>query len=417
MTLPGNKIPSVSHSWIADRASEMPCRGVRSLTVQGLWRPDAEASLMCCNMMNSQPFTDGLTLTSTLGKGQEGVFSKNKCLRGMCVYFSLTWWAGAHATSWWTWDLSTDLFLPSSHRSGICLRPAAACLAFSRDAGCLLLCVHCVCTWELLAQECCIESFLFSQLNQRHDWEGWQLPRPRCESTLSDHWCKCCFSRGAALCPSLFPTLPRPTFHSAFHAFASPFTLRTAFPFVVSLSLQSTMLQAIERYMKQAIVDKVPSVSSSALVSSLVCTPCSTGLRDSRAGEQSSVVGLDILRVSGFCCYFCLCEVRDWHWLCKRSSASWGCGCHGQVSACSPCSSISCCCQHTCGEGSLLLNISWNSQSFLHPYLMGCCGFISFQHLLKTSYDVVKRWVNEAQEAASSDNIMVQVGHPPPPGE
>ncbi|XP_069822849.1 coatomer subunit gamma-1 isoform X2 [Dendropsophus ebraccatus] len=60
----------------------------------------------------------------------------------------------------------------------------------------------------------------------------------------------------------------------------------------------STMLQAIERYMKQAIVDKVPSVSSSALVSSL--------------------------------------------------------------------------------------------------------------HLLKTSFDVVKRWVNEAQEAASSDNIMVQ---------
>lgn len=25
------------------------------------------------------------------------------------------------------------------------------------------------------------------------------------------------------------------------------------------------------------------------------------------------------------------------------------------------------------------------------------------------SYDVVKRWVNEAQEAASSDNMMVQV--------
>ncbi|KAG7272282.1 hypothetical protein CRUP_018580 [Coryphaenoides rupestris] len=58
----------------------------------------------------------------------------------------------------------------------------------------------------------------------------------------------------------------------------------------------TTMLQAIERYMKQAIVDKVPSVSSSALVSSL--------------------------------------------------------------------------------------------------------------HMVKMSYDVVKRWVNEAQEAASSDNIM-----------
>lgn len=42
------------------------------------------------------------------------------------------------------------------------------------------------------------------------------------------------------------------------------------------LSPQSTMLQAIERYMKQAIVDKVPSVSSSALVSSLVCN-CGQG--------------------------------------------------------------------------------------------------------------------------------------------
>lgn len=29
--------------------------------------------------------------------------------------------------------------------------------------------------------------------------------------------------------------------------------------------------------------------------------------------------------------------------------------------------------------------------------------------MMKISYDVVKRWINEAQEAASSDNIMVQV--------
>lgn len=36
---------------------------------------------------------------------------------------------------------------------------------------------------------------------------------------------------------------------------------------------QTTMLQGIERYMKQAIVDKVSSVSSSALVSSLVSHP------------------------------------------------------------------------------------------------------------------------------------------------
>lgn len=29
--------------------------------------------------------------------------------------------------------------------------------------------------------------------------------------------------------------------------------------------------------------------------------------------------------------------------------------------------------------------------------------------MMKISYDVVKRWINEAQEAASSDNVMVQV--------
>lgn len=39
------------------------------------------------------------------------------------------------------------------------------------------------------------------------------------------------------------------------------------------------------------------------------------------------------------------------------------------------------------------------------PFNVPCCP----QHLLKCSFDVVKRWVNEAQEAASSDNIMVQV--------
>ena len=34
---------------------------------------------------------------------------------------------------------------------------------------------------------------------------------------------------------------------------------------------------------------------------------------------------------------------------------------------------------------------------------------ILLQHLMKPNYDVVKRWVNEAQEAVSSDNTMVQV--------
>ena len=31
------------------------------------------------------------------------------------------------------------------------------------------------------------------------------------------------------------------------------------------------------------------------------------------------------------------------------------------------------------------------------------------QHLARQNPDVVKRWVNEAQEAVSSDNVMVQV--------
>lgn len=34
------------------------------------------------------------------------------------------------------------------------------------------------------------------------------------------------------------------------------------------------------------------------------------------------------------------------------------------------------------------------------------------QHLLDRGNDAVKRWVNEAQEAVSSDNMMVQVNAP-----
>ncbi|KAJ6656396.1 hypothetical protein lerEdw1_003899 [Lerista edwardsae] len=88
-----------------------------------------------------------------------------------------------------------------------------------------------------------------------------------------------------------------------------------------------TMLQAIERYMKQAIVDKVPSVSSSALVSSLV------------------------------------------------------------------------------SEESVFLLPGWvNETQGLAFLILGSY----FQHMMKINYDVVKRWINEAQEAASSDNVMVQ---------
>ncbi|XP_069717448.1 coatomer subunit gamma-2 [Phaenicophaeus curvirostris] len=35
-------------------------------------------------------------------------------------------------------------------------------------------------------------------------------------------------------------------------------------------------------------------------------------------------------------------------------------------------------------------------------------ALVSSSHMMKISYDVVKRWINEAQEAASSDNVMVQ---------
>ena len=55
------------------------------------------------------------------------------------------------------------------------------------------------------------------------------------------------------------------------------------------------MLQAIERYMKQAIVDKVPSVSSSALVSSLVRSDSSRGREQTRP-LQGSVWRVDGLR-------------------------------------------------------------------------------------------------------------------------
>lgn len=70
------------------------------------------------------------------------------------------------------------------------------------------------------------------------------------------------------------------------------------------------------------------------------------------------------------------------------------------------------CLQRPHEESLFLLHTGGDSQNFLHPSLMGSLWFYLYQHLLKTSFDVVKRWVNEAQEAASSDNIMVQVGSP-----
>uniref|UniRef100_A0A646QGL4 Coatomer subunit gamma n=1 Tax=Hemiscolopendra marginata TaxID=943146 RepID=A0A646QGL4_9MYRI len=41
-------------------------------------------------------------------------------------------------------------------------------------------------------------------------------------------------------------------------------------------------------------------------------------------------------------------------------------------------------------------------------YAVSSASLVSSLHLMKTSSDIVKRWVNEAQEAVNSDNIMVQ---------
>ena len=95
---------------------------------------------------------------------------------------------------------------------------------------------------------------LSPQPDQGHDRQGGQLPGPGRARPLPDHRRECpTLGRGAG------PWGSRPLPSSGPHC-STP-----APP-------QSTMLQAIERYMKQAIVDKVPSVSSSALVSSLVCS-------------------------------------------------------------------------------------------------------------------------------------------------
>lgn len=153
--------------------------------------------------------------------------------------------------------------------------------------------MHCVSS----AQECSSESFLFP-ISLTKDMTGkddnYRGPAVRALCQITD------VSAAVPLGspgPFTFPTFPHSTSHSAFYACASPLSHSQwlSLSAGVSLSLQSTMLQAIERYMKQAIVDKVPSVSSSALVSSLVCTPC----RGTQAGKSLAVVGLEMWEFQG----------------------------------------------------------------------------------------------------------------------
>lgn len=153
--------------------------------------------------------------------------------------------------------------------------------------------------------------FLLPQPDKGHDWEGGPVSTQCHTSTL------CHYRRKHAALPSsisylhifpslfscfsssfvclLFLLLPPTSLCFFFSVSSSSFPLVLTFfhspslpPFLLflfsllfrflphcvsslSLSLsQTTMIQAIERYMKQAIVDRNPAVSSSALISSLV---------------------------------------------------------------------------------------------------------------------------------------------------
>ncbi|RXM99165.1 Coatomer subunit gamma-2 [Acipenser ruthenus] len=55
---------------------------------------------------------------------------------------------------------------------------------------------------------------------------------------------------------------------------------------------------------------------------------------------------------------------------------------------------------------SLTKDMTGKEDVYRGPAIRALCRITD--HMVKMSYDVVKRWVNEAQEAASSDNMMVQ---------
>lgn len=99
------------------------------------------------------------------------------------------------------------------------------------------------------------------QPDQRHDREGGCVPRTCHQSPLQDYRCQCSFL--------FFPFSPSLLSFHLMQERKYCLQKRCLLNFPCHFP-QTTMLQAIERYMKQAIVDKVPSVSSSALVSSLV---------------------------------------------------------------------------------------------------------------------------------------------------
>lgn len=121
---------------------------------------------------------------------------------------------------------------------------------------------HCVhLSLEVTAFYLVISSYDVLQPDQRHDRKGRCLPWTCNQSPLQDYRCEFCFCFDFP--HALSPSLP----HCHYIQKKAFLIMLTKLSIVLP---QTTMLQAIERYMKQAIVDKVPSVSSSALVSSLV---------------------------------------------------------------------------------------------------------------------------------------------------
>ena len=125
------------------------------------------------------------------------------------------------------------------------------------------------------------------------------------------------------------------------------------------------MIQAIERYMKQAIVDRNPAVSSAALISSLV----------------SVFLRLEILlKISIFGIIYITILHILFYLLHKKISLFVTHTHHTHTHTRT--------CTHT------------HTHAHTRTHTQRLCS--------KGSGEVVKRWVNEAQEALSSDNTMVQ---------
>ncbi|MCJ8742995.1 hypothetical protein PDJAM_G00088620 [Pangasius djambal] len=240
----------------------------------------------------------------------------------------------------------------------------------------------------------------------------------------------------------------------------------------------TTMLQAIERYMKQAIVDKVPSVSSSALVSSLHMVKMSYDVVKRWVNEAQEAASSDNIMVqyhalgllyhlrkndrlavtkmlnkftkSGLKSPFAYCMLiriasklleetegghdsplfdfiesclRNKHEMVVYEAASAivhmpNCTARElapavsvlQLFCSSPKAALRYAAVRTLNKTTMLQAIErYMKQAIVDKVpSVSSSALVSSLHMVKMSYDVVKRWVNEAQEAASSDNIMVQ---------